>query len=265
MKHSHRNHSSKRIKRLGPKDPIPLLDNQLPEDIVDAQAFDYYLIDDSFCVGHKALNQSSPPPPLQVGTDEGYYYNQSSLVIPRHMYRIDDLENNQQVGGELASPPDGDSVRVPLIVEGEVIKIKDPRQTSFFSVDHHCTDAQVYMGGKTGGGVCGKKIGSPYVAELWKWEDQYPASETDTMRQLVHHYLKTRFKLAGVIRLVQLVLPDYNIVRIPVFRSSNDQEAKEVHKKLMKADADTVFGIDDLILLDGPDIFLGTSTFDPIR
>ena len=257
----HRNQCTKHIKLLKPDEAVPLLNGRIAKDIVDPAAFDCYLINEAFCAKHKDFSATPSPNQNQVNQGQGYYFNQTNLIIPKYIYRINNLVDGNRVGGLLSPHEDVDSVKIPLIVEGRVENISD-QKASFFSVDHHCADSNLMIGGRTGGGVCGRKVGSPYVGELWFWEQQYPGFETDPMRQLVHHYLKSKFKLENPIRLVQLLLPDYNIVRIPVL--SADRDAEERHEKLMSATADTVFGIDDLTLVDGPDIFIGTSTLDKI-
>ncbi|WP_116107613.1 hypothetical protein [Lewinella sp. IMCC34191] len=261
------NRFAKRVSRLQATDTVPLLNAKL-EEIASPVSFESYLVDNQFCVGF-----TDTPISESVGNDEAYYFNGGNLTVPRQMYRLENLTSGI-VGQELAPAilPGGHAASFAFATDVRVLKPAD-QCAGNLTIDHHCDpkDADPLQGmGKTGGGVCGKKLVSNfgYVAELWKWgevytedgSNPYELKETAKVRK-IYHYLMDRFGLEKAVPLVSLLLPDNSIVRVPV----DPGNTEDVHELLADSGKnDAVYGIDNLVMLDGPDILLGTCTFDPV-
>ena len=257
------NSYTKSITKLAPDAPIEMLQAKC-SDLVCTTAFFPYMIDEEFCVGFAEV------PSLSGGEQEvGYYFDKGYLTVPRRMYRTEGLFG-PKVGQELAQSmaEGGQAICVPYITNVHIGKTSEQCAENL-TLHHYCSgETPLGVGkGKTGGGVCGKKLKSTlgYVTEQWDWGEVYTTDPNDPFkikddkkRALVHHYLMGRFDLEEGVRLISLLMPDNNIVRV----SYTGNEHEKVHEMLTdpKHD-DRVYGITNLTFLDGPDIFIGDCDF----
>ena len=231
-------------------------------DIICTTGFKPFLVNDQFCVGFEDV------PPLSGNKGEdAYYFNRGYLTIPRKMFRMDSLlgdASKQELAKCIADG--GQAITVPYITNVRIAKKKD-QSAGQLTLSHLCkgTGNNNFRGqSKTGGGVCvvKQKSANGYVAEKWHWGEVYTADgddpygvEENQKEQLIHHYLKGRFNLEDTVRLVSMVMPDNNIVRIPII----EQDPEAVHDELINKDK--VYALNNLTFLDGPDIFIGDCDF----
>lgn len=262
------NRFAKTVRKLQPGERVPLLNAKI-EEVLCPVGFEPYLIDNQICVGF-----TENPISESVGQEEAYYFDGGLLTVPRKMYRLKSLTEGIE-GDELAPCilSGGHSASFTFVTNA---RIEDTRNqcAGNMTLNHHChskVPVSLSGKGKTGGGVCGKKLTSnfSYTAELWKWSEVYTADGRDPYgideaikERIIYHYLMQRFNLEEAVILVSLLLTDNSIVRIPV----DPEKAEDVHNQLSDPNQnDAIYGIDDLVLLDGPDILLGTCNFEPLK